>query len=401
MNILHMLSQLPKETGSGIYLQAMIRESRRAGHRNALLAATQTRIPDIPVNDQEIVHFQGDDLPWPIVGMSDVMPYISRTFASLSPADISTYLHVFIEKSSQLIRRFSPQIIHSHHLWLMTAQIRRRHPGIPMVATCHGSDLRQFHNCPHLRHLVRDPCRTLDAVLALSRAQRKEIADIYDIPSRKIHVTGAGYDDNLFKPAEKPPANPVIITYAGKLSRAKGVIYLLKALHRLPGRSWQLHLAGDGAGPEKDEILTFISATGAPIHRHGMISQAAFAQLLQKTHIFVLPSFFEGLPLVLLEALASGCRLIATDLPGVREIFRNDTFDIIQRIDLPAMTTIDKPDPASIPRFIDTLAGALEQQIAATIRQPEFPLSRIASLLTEFTWPAVFQRVSAVYKMIA
>ncbi len=59
--------------------------------------------------------------------------------------------------------------------------------------------------------------------------------------------------------------------------------------------------------------------------------------------MFILPSFYEGLPLVLMEALACGCRIIATALPGVHDIFKTDYPEMVRVIKLPLLETIDKP----------------------------------------------------------
>ena len=59
---------------------------------------------------------------------------------------------------------------------------------------------------------------------------------------------------------------------------------------------------------------------GEKVRVCGVLSQKSLAKVRRHSHILVLPSFYEGLPLVILEGLASGCRIVATDLPGNKEI---------------------------------------------------------------------------------
>lgn len=129
-----------------------------------------------------------------------------------------------------LVQDIQPDLIHSHHLWILTALTRRVFPQLPLVATCHGSDLRQFHFCEHLRDRVLAECRRLHRTMALSRAQKSDILRLFGVPEEMVEVVGAGYNQSLFYPEAKSSANPVEIVYVGKLSRAKGVPWLLKAL---------------------------------------------------------------------------------------------------------------------------------------------------------------------------
>ncbi len=88
MNILHVISQHPASTGSGIYLQNLLRQAVAAGHRNFLVAGiTAGAIPVLDGIDGlscRFVTFDGGDLEFVIPGMSDVMPYASSCFSELT-----------------------------------------------------------------------------------------------------------------------------------------------------------------------------------------------------------------------------------------------------------------------------------------------------------------------------
>ena len=93
------------------------------------------------------MRFHGEDLSFEIVGMSDVMPYPSKRWRDLSAFEVESYEKVFAAKLVSLVQDIQPDLIHSHHLWILTALTRRIFPELPVVSTCHGSDLRQFHFC--------------------------------------------------------------------------------------------------------------------------------------------------------------------------------------------------------------------------------------------------------------
>ncbi len=193
------------------------------------------------------------------------------------------------------------------------------------------------------------------------------------------------------------PPDPVQILFAGKLSRTKGASWLMKALARIDAPDWHLTLVGGGSGEEQEEVLQAAARLGERVTVTGPIDQSALAARMRKAHIFVLPSFFEGLPLVLLEALASGCRLVATALPGVREFFEAIPDPALRLVALPPMADIETPDPNGAGDFIARLATKLSDQLNAAIETPIPDLSAYGRLLASYTWDGVFRTVEAVY----
>jgi glycosyltransferase involved in cell wall biosynthesis len=401
LRILHLLSQRPDSTGSGIYIQALLREAAAAGHENFLLAGVQRgEAPDLaepPVERCDFVQFDGVDIGGRIVGMSDVMPYASRRFRDLTEGELEEYESAFAARLDAAVARFAPDLIHSHHLWLLSSLARRRHPGLPLVANCHGSDLRQFRNCPHLRERVLAGCRDLDAVCVLSEAMRRDVIALYGLPAAKVHIVGAGYDHRLFRAGEKPAPDPVEIIYAGKLSRAKGVPWLLRALARVEAPRWRLHLVGSGAGPEADECRALAEKLGPRVVAHGGVPQPELAERLRTAHLFVLPSFFEGLPLVVVEALACGCAVVSTDLPGVRELVGQPLPPAVALVDLPRLEDSDRPLPGDEESFVARLAEALADSIEA-IGSAGGPPAAPAGILAACRWTGVYDRIEDAWK---
>ena len=120
LKILHVLSQRPDSTGSGVYVQALLREAADNGHRNFLVAGIQAGFPPeltcIDRNACRFVTFNGGDIPFIITGMSDVMPYESTRFCDLSSAQHDVYEKAFLRHLQAAATIFQPDIIHSHHL---------------------------------------------------------------------------------------------------------------------------------------------------------------------------------------------------------------------------------------------------------------------------------------------
>lgn len=163
MKILHLLSQRPDSTGSGFYVREIIRESHTSGHTNILIAGAPAHdIPDlssVPVDSVDFLCFESPELPFPIPGMSDVMPYRSTRFREMSDDQLQQYSDGFSMTIQSVVRKHQPDLIHTNHLWLMTSLVRQLFPDIPVVTSSHGTDLRQMVNCPHLRDRIVPLCR--------------------------------------------------------------------------------------------------------------------------------------------------------------------------------------------------------------------------------------------------
>ena len=404
LKILHAIGQRPEMTGSGVYVEAIVKESEKRGFFNYRIAGVPSGSVD-PSKDPDMeerryVFFESEFLDFPVPGMSDVMPYKSSLFRELKGRRLTSYKSAFADALKEAVRRFEPDIIHSNHLFVLTALIRKLFPDIPAVATCHGTELRQYDNCPHLRAFVKCHCRTLDRIIALTADQKREICRVFEIAPEKVVVVGGGYDDTVFARAPKAPAGTVHILYAGKINRSKGVPWLLKSLSRMEDRDWILHMAGGGSGSEFEECMELAGRLGANVSFHGYVDHRRLSELMKTSHVQVLPSFFEGLPLALFEGLASGCRIVATGLPGFSEIFGKAKKDTVDLIPLPPLETIDRPYRKDETLLEDALRESLTKMIEAVRKSPDYEDPEARSIARNYTWGRVFEQVSSVYREI-
>lgn len=402
LKVLHVLGQRPEMTGSGIYLEALIRESHKFGFSNYKIAGVPFGSVDpskeISRAQSSYVFFESEPLNFPVPGMSDVMPYRSSLFKDLREQRLTAYKSAFAQALQKAADRFSPDIIHTNHLFVLSALVRKLFPDLPVVATCHGTDLRQYTNCPHLRPFVKRHCQGIDRIVALTADQKNDISRLYEIPPEKIVVVGGGYDETIFTRVPKSPAGTVHILYAGKFNRSKGVPWLLKSLLKINDHDWHLHMAGGGSGPEYDHCIELAEKLAPKVTIHGFVSHHRLSELMKKAHVQVLPSFFEGLPLVLFEGLASGCRLITTSLSGFSEVFRNVKKDTVDLLLLPPLETIDKPYQKDEAFLEDELCKSILNKIDAVRKSPDFDDPQAEMIASSYKWPSVFERILSVYK---
>jgi glycosyltransferase involved in cell wall biosynthesis len=139
---------------------------------------------------------------------------------------------------------------------------------------------------------------------------------------------------------------------------------------------------------------------GARVRVHGAVNQLRLAEIMARSHVFILSSLFEGLPLVVLEALASGCRVVATDLPGVRAVLAGVQADYIERVKMPRLVGLDQPVAADEQRFELDMAHAVQRQLQRAIDQPDIDLTALAEMMAAATWSGIFERVQRIYKLV-
>jgi alpha-maltose-1-phosphate synthase len=394
--IVHILAQRPGHTGSGVTLDAIVRHAQSAGWDQWIAAAIADgdSIPEIgglPPGRFRPLVFERQDLDFAIPGMSDVMPYRSTRFSSMNERQIAVYKRSWRRLIRKVVAEVKPDLIQSHHVWMLGALLKDAAPGVPVVTYCHGTGLRQMALCPHLAKEVKEGCATHDGFLALHKDHAGKLQKTLGISPQRIHIVGAGYRPELFFRDDSVRRSAKSLLYIGKYSAAKGLPQLLDAVERLgpkiPG--FTLHVAGSGAGSEADAIQKRMEAMPTSVIMHGQLSQPDLADLMRRCAVCVLPSFFEGLPLVLIEAAACGCRLIATQLPGIALGFAGRLGANLRMVPPPRLIGPDTPTPEDVPAFVDALANAIEESI---VNPSDSPVD-----LSHFTMQSLFKRVEAVW----
>ncbi len=399
--VLHLLSQRPGWTGSGVALDAIVRAADRGGWKQVVALGTSPDDPSPTVGGLgpafiKPLVFESKALPYPIPGMSDVMPYRSSRFSRLTSEQVTAYRKAWRRHVSEAIDEFRPDVIHSHHLWLLSSMVKDVTQRIPIVTHCHGTGLRQLALCPNLAEEVRAGCSRNDAFVVLHHGHAETLEKALGVRTDRIRVIGSGFRDDVFHENGRPLACGPVITYAGKLSQAKGLPWLLEAIELLSRRipDLVLHVAGSGTGEEADAIRERMDAVNNIVF-HGQLGQERLADLLRRSAVFVLPSFYEGLPLVLVEAAACGCRLVATALPGVVEQLKPHLDNSLELVPLPRLEGTDRPVAEDLPKFVDELARAIELSLA----RPQ--LENASQSVAGMTWNAVFGRIEAMWQLIS
>lgn len=198
------------------------------------------------------------------------------------------------------------------------AMLAARIAGVPFSFTLHGpADLQE-------------PARwRLDAKIAqakfvacISYFARSQ-AMLHSTPTHwnKLRIIHCGVIPALYT---NPPATPTYagtqLIFVGRLAAVKGVRILLDALAQARQSYSDLSLTLVGDGPDRAALEAAAAPLGSAVRFTGYQSQSEVANLLAQSDALVLPSFAEGVPVVLMEAMASGKPVIATRVAGVAEL---------------------------------------------------------------------------------
>ncbi len=145
---------------------------------------------------------------------------------------------------------------------------------------------------------------------------------------RRLHVVRCGVEVAEFQSAARSCARSsgvIRVLSVSRLVPAKGHSVLLEAIRDLnvDGREARLTIAGDG--PDMDRLVAIAARFGIRKCRFSRnCGQADIRRLYAESDVFCLASFAEGIPVVLIEAMASGCPVIATQVMGIPELVEHD-----------------------------------------------------------------------------
>ncbi len=244
-----------------------------------------------------------------------------------------TAAFIFFPKSvylASVMRRQGIQHIHAHFAShpAAAAWIIHRFSGIGYSFVAHGSDLHRD------QHMLKEKVQDARFVAAISEYNRKMIAEVCGNQYRdKIHVVHCGIDSVLFARRSIPTSfdqasGPFRILCIGTLHEVKGQRFLIEACKILDDEKldWQCAFIGDGSDRNMLENLARELGVHDRIVFHGACTSDTVRRELLLSDALVTPSVMsrdgrrEGIPVVLMEAMASGVNCIASQISGIPEL---------------------------------------------------------------------------------
>jgi starch synthase len=282
--------------------------------------------------------------------------------------------------------------------------------GAPHVVTAHSLEPRRPWKADQLgggyrlsSWVERTAYLAADAVIAVSRGMRADVLDAYpDLDPGRVHVVGNGVDAEVYRPVEAPdvlrslgvdPDRPYAL-FVGRITRQKGVGHLLAAAEQLPPDAGLVLCAGAADTPaEREQVAEAVAALQSRRERvvwiEEMLPRERLVPLISGATVFVVPSVYEPLGIVNLEAAACGTAVVASAVGGIPEVVDDGRTGLLVPY-----------DPTDAAAFEAGLAARITDLLADPARAAAMGAAGRERVLAEFGWPAIAQRTVEVYSAV-
>jgi glycosyltransferase involved in cell wall biosynthesis len=265
---------------------------------------------------------------------------------------------------------------------------------VPTVATIHtsiiedgkhldqgGLDALQFKLVERLasRRLIGGQRDAADHVTTVAESVAEELDRYYDIPGASVFANGVD-------PTEFDPVDPAIddgyLLYVGRLGQRKGVGDLLEAVAQLDGVD--LRLVGQGPFAQRYRERAEQMGIDDRVEFLGFVDREELIDLYRGATAFVLPSHYEGLPTVLLEAMVCARPVVATAVSGCLDVIEDGENGVL----VP-------------PKSPDDIAEAVSELLADPDRRHELGRAARETVLDRYTWETVGSDYEALYRELS
>lgn len=211
----------------------------------------------------------------------------------------------------------------------VTAAILKKIFGFQLTIDCLGSDVNVHSLCPKRKKQLAFAFKEATTVATKSKALAAKVLEI--TPEANVKTIYNGVNFERFNVAEKPVTKKFNLLFIGNLIKTKGVFELLTAAKKLSDEKIDFELSIIGKGPEESNLASYIAENNLneSIKLIGGVPHELLDQWFSKSHALILPSYREGVPNVIMEALATGTPVVATSVGGIPEVINNEANGIL------------------------------------------------------------------------
>ncbi len=311
-------------------------------------------------------------------------------------------------------------LVHSHTWYAnMAGHLASLLAGVPHVVSAHSLEPMRPWKAEQLgggyavsSWAERTAYEGAAAVVAVSAGMRLDVLNSYPgIDPARVHVVHNGVDSKLWQRDSSAraldvlrghgvdPARPSVV-FVGRITRQKGLPYLLRAAARLQPEVQLVLCAG---APDTPQMLTEVESLIAELQQHRtgvvwiteMLPRAEVIALLSAATVFACPSVYEPLGIVNLEAMACELAVVATATGGIPEVVVDGETGWLVPIEQVADGSGAPADPE---RFVTDLALALNQAVSDPERARRFGEAGRRRAVESFSWSSIGDQTVDVYE---
>jgi starch synthase len=310
-------------------------------------------------------------------------------------------------------------LVHSH-TWYANAggHLAKLLHGVPHVVTAHSLEPLRPWKAEQLgggyrisSAIERTAFEAADAVIAVSRGMGDDILRSYPaVDPARLHVVYNGIDLDRWRPNPDAdlvrslgvdPDRPTVI-FVGRITRQKGLPYLLRAAKSLPADVQLVLCAG---APDTKEIMAEVTGLVRDLQaeRSGVVwierilPVQELSALLTAADVFVCPSVYEPLGIVNLEAMACGTAVVGTATGGIPEVIVEGETGRLVPIDQATDGTGTPLDPD---RFVADLGATLTEVVSDRATAARYGAAGRARAEAVFDWDAIGEQTLQIYRSL-
>jgi starch synthase len=311
-------------------------------------------------------------------------------------------------------------LVHSHTWYANGAgHVAKLLHGIPHIVTAHSLEPLRPWKAEQLgggyrvsSWIEKTAFEAADAVIAVSDGMRRDILRSYPhLDSSRVHVVYNGidlerwkpvHDDELVRSLGIDPDRPAVV-FVGRITRQKGLPYLLRAVALLPAEVQVVLCAG---APDTPGILAEVTAGVQALQRERegvvwidrLLPHHELSAVLTAGTVFVCPSVYEPLGIVNLEAMACGLPVVGTATGGIPEVVVDGETGRLVPIQQLSDGTGTPTDPE---RFVADLAQALTEVVSDPARAAAMGAAGRRRAEQEFSWDTIAARTREIYASLS
>jgi len=308
------------------------------------------------------------------------------------------------------------ELVHSHTWYAnLAGHLAKLTYGIPHVATVHSLEPLRPWKAEQLGggYALSSFCERValegaDAVIAVSEGMRRDVLACYPaLDPARVRVIYNGIDADEYAPDRGTdvlerhgvdPERPSVV-FVGRITRQKGVPYLLDAALRFDGDAQLVLCAGAPDTPEieaevQQRVERLRAERGNVIWLDEMLPKRDVIQLLSHATVFACPSIYEPLGIVNLEAMACEAAVVATATGGIVEVVQDSVTGLLVPFEQEE-GGIEPRDPAV---FSAAIAERVNELLADPARADGMGRAGRARAVEAFAWPAIAAQTSEAYR---
>jgi starch synthase len=295
--------------------------------------------------------------------------------------------------------------------------LAKKNYGIPLVITVHSLEpLRPWKReqlaggYDYSLWVEKTALEMADAIIAVSRETKGDIERLFNVDPARVHVIHNGIDLDQYRKVDSIAAlkrygvdpNEPYLLFVGRITRQKGVQYLLRAIQFMD-LGFQIVLCA--AAPDTPEMAEEmkIAVEAAKAHRPGviwinqMVDQRATRELYSHAAVFVCPSIYEPFGIINLEAMACETAVVASAVGGIKEVVVDGETGFLVPFEQTKEGSFEPTDPE---KFARDLAERINQLMRNRQLREKFGKAGRKRVEEQFSWTSIAQKTKTLYETL-